>query len=223
MSVSSIASSCMGAYQSQTARSAAVASNAPVTLDDEAPKRVKSGCDRHGGGQQNTLAKAMMAALKALGVGQSAAATTTATTATTSVAATPSAASATTDAATKATAVDSRAESRDIEKAVHEFAHELFQALRGGGNGEQERGQGTGTNTNTDMDMGTMGITTIAPDVPVNTVGVTGTWRNVSGNWPRRWGHLLPVRRLPQPQLRRPRLPVLPRRPWQPARPQRPM
>jgi hypothetical protein len=132
MSVSSIASSCMGAYQSQTARSAAVASNAPVTSDDEAPKRVKSGCDRHGGGQQNTLAKAMMAALKALGVGQSAAATTTATTATTSVAATPSAASATTDAATKAIAADSGAESRDIEKAVHEFAHELFQALRGG-------------------------------------------------------------------------------------------
>ena len=135
MSVSSVASSCMGAYQSQSAKPAAVASNTPVTSDDEAQKKVKSGCNRHGGGQQNTLAKAMMAALKSLGVGQSAA---------TTAAAVPTTAVKTTDTTEKATAVDSGTESRNIEKAVHEFAHELFQALRGRGNSEQEQGQGNG-------------------------------------------------------------------------------
>jgi len=135
MSVSSVASSCTGAYQSQSAKPAAVASNTPVTSDDEVQKKVKSGCNRHGGGQQNTLAKAMMAALKSLGVGQSAA---------TTAAAAPTTAVKTTDTAEKATAVDSGTESRNLEKAVHEFAHELFQALRGSGNSEQEQGQGNG-------------------------------------------------------------------------------
>ena len=133
MSVSSVASSCMGAYQSQSAKPAAVASNTPVTSDDEAQKKVKSGCNRHGGGQQNTLAKAMMAALKSLGAGQSAP---------TTAAAAPTTAVKTTDTAEKATAVDSGTESRNLEKAVHEFAHELFQALRGSSNSEQEQGNG---------------------------------------------------------------------------------
>ena len=53
----------MGAYQSPSAKPAAVASNTPVTSDDEAQKKAKSGCNRHGGGQQNTLAKAMMAVI----------------------------------------------------------------------------------------------------------------------------------------------------------------
>jgi len=129
MSVSSVASSGVNTYQPQTAKAAAVASNTPVASDDDA-QSVSRGCGHHRGGRQNTLVNAMMAAFKALGIGQPAASTPAATTATTPAAATEA-------ATTAGTATDT---AKDIEKAVHEFAHELFQALRGDGNSEQTHG-----------------------------------------------------------------------------------
>ena len=128
-------------YAPQTAArpaTEAVRKTVPAPTDD-------SHCDeKRPVARQNRLEQAMMAALRELGFGStaaatpatSAAATTTTPTATTATAAAPTATptAATAAASTPTTAGDSGS----VESAVHQFAHALFQALRQNGSGDKK-------------------------------------------------------------------------------------
>jgi hypothetical protein len=124
MSMGSVAIASVSTYQPLHAgRHVAVGSNAPalpVTPDSET-QAVRPDVEHLRGGRENTLVRAMMTALQSLGIGPAATETSSPATATDPVA-----------TVTPVTVADTATTPKDIEKAVHEFAHEMFQALREG-------------------------------------------------------------------------------------------
>ena len=144
MTVTSLSFTLVSTYAPQSAR--------PVTMVERKTPPVQSddaACgEKRPASRENRLVQAMMSALRELGFGGTAAPASTTAAAPAATAATPAAtpstaATATTPAATSATATtaapaeaSSAADSSaTVESAVHQFAHELFQALRQSGSG----------------------------------------------------------------------------------------
>ena len=128
MSITSLSFTFVNTYAAQSARPAAVTERktAPAQADDKT-------CDEpRPAGRQSRLVQAMMSALPELGFGGPAAPATAAR------AATPVTRGA------GATETPASNPSANVESAVYQFAHELFQALRQSGRGNSSSDEGSG-------------------------------------------------------------------------------
>ena len=145
MSVTTLSFAFVNTYAPPSAKPAAAIDlkTPPAPADDKS-------CEaRRPAGRENRFVQAMMSALRELGFGSPAAAPApaAATTGAPTTAASPSSNSTATTAASGAGATETPSSpdpTASVESAVHQFAHELFQALRQGGNGNSSSGEGSG-------------------------------------------------------------------------------
>ena len=151
MSITSLSFTFVNTYAAQSARPAAVTERktAPAPADD------KTRDEPRPAGRQSRLVQAMMSALLELGFGGPAApaapaGASTGSSATAASAVKGSAASSASGASTQTGATTGTTEtpasnpSANVESAVYQFAHELFQALRQSGRGNSSSDEGSG-------------------------------------------------------------------------------